>query len=148
MKKINYLCFSILLASLIQGCYGYRPSVEYTAFKNEDCKEKHQSLYLFFEGEEIAFEYEKLGLVEVEGEQFASNTEALDKLKQKAWENCANGLIKIETGYKDRERGVAFVEETEEVYSAKFYKAIAVKIIVDDNFRAKYGDGVEINLKE
>ena len=148
MKKSNYLFLTMLLTVLIQGCYGYRPSVEYTAFKNEDCEEKHQSLYLFFDGEEIAFEYEKLGLIEVEGEQFASNTEALNKLKQKAWENCANGLIKIETGYKNRERGVAFVEETEEVYSAKFYKAIAVKIIVDDDFRAKYGDGVEINLKE
>ncbi|WP_299674192.1 hypothetical protein [uncultured Tenacibaculum sp.] len=148
MKKNNYLLLCLLLCVLLQSCYGYVTSVDYTAIKNENCNEKPKLMYLFFEGEELPFNYEKLGVLEVEGERYASNSEVLEELKREAWGKCANGLIKINSGYKEREQGVVFVSETEETYRAKFYTAIAVKISLNEDFIAKYGEGLPVTFKE
>lgn len=136
---------------MLYGCavtYGDYTSNQYTQIQPNDCSEKASSIYLFYEGEQLDFDYVKIGEVETEGEEYARNSEVLDYIKYEAWRNCANGLINIRDGYKDREQGYLFDfdSDSEEIYSSKYYHAIAVKIKVDSIFLEKYGNGVDTSF--
>ena len=97
-----------------------------TLLNTVDCQEKAQSILLYFQGEPIAFEYDKIGLIEVDGAQYASDEEILNYMKYYAWENCANAVINIEVDYKTKVENR--YEEEKEYYDAKIYRGLAVKI--------------------
>jgi hypothetical protein len=146
MRKYTLLVLIILTAIVNNSCvvtYGDSTRGEYTAIQEYNSIEKDSSIYLFYNGEQLDFQYRKIGEVESEGSEYASNTEVLNYLKYKAWENGANGLINIKSDYKNREQGVLFNSESEDIYNSKYYSAIAVKIAVDSAFLAKYGNGTD-----
>ena len=149
MKKI-YLAILLVGASImLQGCftYGEFTASQYTKINSSICATPPSSMYLFFEDEQIPFSYEKVGLVEAQGHEFASYEEVLDHLQYQAWENCANALLFIKSGYTDRIQGYFGPDvHIEEVYASKYFEAIAVKIDIDDEFLYHYGYGEDMSF--
>ena len=139
MKKPKLIA-KLLLMVYATSCmpYGTLTQVNYTQLQKSPCAEKSNRIYLFFKGEQYDFNYEKIGLIEVNGRAYANEAEVLDYMKKKAWEQCADAIINIEIGETTRESGISFVEETEEVYRSKMYRGIAVNIYEDSTFFKKY----------
>jgi len=139
MKNLLYLT---LMGFLFSGCamtHGDYIKTEYTRLRNDPCKVPSGQMYLFFEGENIDFEYTRLGHVEAIGDRYADNQEILDHLKYKARENCANGVINIQKGLRDRTEGVGLSDEHDKPYDAHTFQGVAVQIDADSLFLEKYG---------
>lgn len=132
---IMWLPFFLLSCSSFSKQY---PISEYTPLAKNPCNELDSSLYLFFEGEKLDFNYTKIGYVEVVGSKYDMDFELLNHLKYKAFSNCANGLINIETGYKQREERLTDDNDNKVFYDAKYYKALAVRINTDSTFLSKH----------
>ncbi len=128
------LCFLVTNQSLGQ--------TSYNAFRSYYCQTKPESFYLFFEGESIDFNYEKLGEVQTYAALGSSNQILLDRIKYEAWRNCANGLILIKNGHA---RGSDIDPSTVEA-DLKYYTAIAVRIDVDSKFKTRHGNGVNMGF--
>lgn len=145
MRSTLYRIFLLYLTPLfLVSCfvsYGDNTYSQFTMIHPHPCPEYDSAIYLFFEGEVLNLKYKKIGQVEVQGERHATNEEILNHLKYAAWQNCANGLINIKGGYKERDEGYLFNEGTKETYSSKYYTAIAVKIKIDSAFISEYGEG-------
>ncbi len=106
----------------------------YTSIRQVNCSEKSSEFYLFYEGEATPFNYEKIGEVSSnEYSSFYTDQELINNLKYSAWENCANGLILIKSGFTGEE-------------ARKYYSAVAVRIQVNSDFRKKYGTGSDMQF--
>lgn len=121
-----------IIALTLNSCgYGYSTTERFTPFdpsqKDIKCNYIPEKVDLYFEGEKIDFEYEKLGVIEVTGQQYANDAEMLEKLKKLAKEKCCDAIINLKRGYVDRERGMAFSSEPTEKYSAITYFGLGVK---------------------
>lgn len=139
------LSISIIITSCL--AYGNDASSQYSVLRKESCDETPTELYLFFEGEQLDFSYEKLGLIEIQGAQYDSNQQLLALLKKEAANNCANGIIKIDQSFRDRTEGIVFASETEETYSSKVLTGIAVSIDENKVFLQKYeNQAVEVSV--
>lgn len=146
MKITTQILLLFLVGATLSSCsvtYGDYDYGEYTRIDSIHCIDPPASIYLFYEGEPLDFEYVKLGEVESSGAKHSSNASVLDHLKYKAWINCANGLINVSAGYRDREQGTLFHSDLEEIYSSRYYHAIAVQIETDSAFVSKYGLGMD-----
>ncbi|MGX7667996.1 hypothetical protein [Flavobacterium pedocola] len=130
MKKTIRLTLIILSCITIQSCgFGYSVSQNFTPLKNTTatCDNPPQNVELFFEGEKIDFEYEKVGMIEVQGEQFSNDAELLEKIKTLSKSKCCDAIITLKKTYIDRERGLVFSSEPTQKYSAIVYHGLAVK---------------------
>ncbi len=65
---------------------------------------------VFFDGEPLTFEYDKMGIIEVKGDQYCTTANLLDHLKYEAMKNGANGVIGVKDGYATRQSGSAFFQ--------------------------------------
>ena len=90
------------------------------------------------ENEKIDFEYERIGLIDVQGGEFVDLTEVMNELKHRGWQNCANAIINVSQSNTIRESGTAFVDETQELYSSKVMTGMAVRIELTESFRSGY----------
>jgi hypothetical protein len=115
--------------------YGDRTSSNITRLTQDTCKLPAKHVLLFFDGEPIDFKYDKIGLVEAEGAENVSNEKVLDYLKYEAWKNCADAIIKVKPGYKDREQGTLFDKDSERVYASKVFSGLAVRIQRDSTYK-------------
>lgn len=150
MNKINLGLLLISVSIISQSCftYGEFTQSQYTSVTNSsNCQNKPSTMHLFFESEQPNTSYKKIGIVEAQGREFASYEEVLDHLKYQAWQNCANALLHIRSGYTDRVQGIVSPNEyIEEVYTSKYFEAVAVKINVDDSFIQQYGYGEDMSF--
>ncbi len=129
---ITICLFSILLSGCSVIFHGFDTDVSYTELSKPDCLvENIRETTLFFNGEPIHFSYKKKGLIEVTGSNSDTDNEILQKLKEEAKLKCADAVIAIQSGYIDRKSGIIFDfdEENKTIYTARFYKGIAVKIL-------------------
>ncbi len=127
---------ALLLSILSSSCvvYGEHTTSDFAPIVEKPCLHKEENgMYLFTENEEINFAYEKIGIVEAAGGEFAKLDEVLDELKYLAWNNCANGIINIKRKSSIRETGTTFMDD-EETYASKLLTGTAVRIVVDDEF--------------
>lgn len=116
--------------------------ISYTPFKSINYQAKSAAFYLFFEGESIHFNYEKIGEVQTYNSMETNNKIMLDRIQYVAWKNCANGLILIKSGHaKGSDSGPETVEA-----DLKYYSAIAVRINIDNDFKARYGEGTNMTF--
>ena len=117
-----------LLSACVISCtpYGHRTQSGFSKLGQDTCSQKPQKVDLYFAGENVQFEYEKVGLVEALGGESASPQEVLDYLKYEAWRNCADAIIGIETNSATRERDTPFLTETQQ-YRSRVYSGLAVK---------------------
>ncbi len=88
---------------------------------------------VFFEGEPIAFDYDKMGIIEVKGDQYCTTANLLDHLKYEAMKNGANGVIGVKDAYATRQSGLLFSKTPPTEYSSHIYSGIAVKLKVKDS---------------
>ena len=141
MKKMVYLLLISVTCSSCLVTHGDYLRTEYSPLNVTDCNPTPGNVYLFFDDEEIDFEYTKLGHVEAIGDRFSDNNEVLESLKYKAWQNCANGVIQIRKGTRYRREGMGLTtDETDIEYNANTFHGLAVQIDVDSTFLAKYGN--------
>ncbi|MEO9483814.1 MAG: hypothetical protein ABJG47_10230 [Ekhidna sp.] len=134
------LLSSIAIILFATGClsYGGNTRSDFSPFKEVICDEKSDELYLFMENEKVDFEYERIGLMEIQGGQFSSLNEVMNELKRTAWENCANAIINVSQSNATRESGTAFVEESEEQYTSKILTGMAIRVDLSKSFKADH----------
>lgn len=132
MKRTLPLLSLSLIALLLQSCgFGYSINEKYTPLEAEQavvsCKQVPDKVTLLFEGEKIDFEYEKQGMIEVQGDRFATDAELLERLKKLAKSKCCDVIINLKKNYVNRESGLLFTSEPTDQYSAITYFGLAVK---------------------
>lgn len=135
-KRNLFLVTPILFTS----CYGYYSSVKFvdltekktvlTVKDEEACLKSATEVKLFFEGEPINFEYERIGLIEVNGSSSANDKEVIDELKKEAKKKCCDAVIGIRNSQVEVGQGLLFITEEKDEYKYKSitYSGIAVKI--------------------
>jgi hypothetical protein len=142
MKRLLFYFLTFALLPLLSSClvsYGDTTSSSIVADAPAPCTRRADRVQLFYDGEPVNFRYERVGLVEAQGEQFASNDKVMDFLRYKAWHNCADAIIAVRKNYKDRTSGTLFdSSENETNYSAPVFSGIAVRIVRDSTFEALY----------
>ena len=111
------------------SCIGYYPKEVFTPLQNKtiDCVKNDSLVDLYFEGEPITFEYEKIGLIEVHGASSDNDADVILLLKKLASEKCCNAVIGIKKGNTVRESGLAFVEKNEYTYNSTTYFGVGVR---------------------
>lgn len=137
------------ISILVQGCVSYGESIksDFASLRDVPCQVKSNEMFLFMENEPLDFEYEKIGIIEIQGAEYSKLTEVMDELKYQAWSNCANGIINVSQSNTFRESGSAFVDGTERTYSSKVFTGIAVSIEVDEAFiEANQSNEVDMNF--
>ncbi len=132
IMKIIFRTITVLLVVFtLNSCgFGYSIGEKFTPLNPSQtpttCATLPKNVDLFFEGEKIDFEYEKQGLIEVQGDRYANDAELLEKLKKMAKSKCCNAIINLKKNYIDRESGFVFSNEPTEKYSAISYFGIAI----------------------
>jgi len=132
VKKVfrKVLVFIVVL-SLTSCGFGYSIDEKFTPLNPSQtqvvCATLPENVELFFEGEKYNFEYEKQGMIEVQGDRYAKDAELIEKLKKLAKSKCCDAVINLKKNYIDRESGFIFSNEPTEKYSAISYFGIAVK---------------------
>ncbi len=130
MKKSSKLAAVSGLVLAFQSCgFGYSVHQSFTPLDKTEvnCEAVPGTVELVFEGEKAGFEYDKIGLVEVQGEKGSNDAELLEKIKLLAKSKCCDAILNLKKEYTDRERGIVFSDEPDEKYSAITYHGIAVK---------------------
>lgn len=131
MKKIIKPTAFLAIAFALQSCgFGYSVHQSFTPLDKTtaiNCDVVPGNVELLFEGEKFDFEYEKVGVVEVQGEKTSNDAELLEKIKILAKNKCCDVIINLRKTYTDRERGIIFSDEPDEKYSAITYYGIAVR---------------------
>lgn len=95
-----------------------------------ECTQKSDTLNFLFLGEKVDFEYERIGLLRVEGEQLTSGDRILDQLKYQAWNNCADALINITV-----DSGInSSMNQTGNIRTSNTFTGLAVRIVKDSTF--------------
>lgn len=125
MKKSFFYILPII--GLLTSCLGYSTYAKFTPLSNEvKCEAKPTEVELYFEGETINFEYEKVGLIEAKGGYTDNEKEIIPALKKEAANKCCNAIIGLKKGYLTEEMGILFTTEKPEKYQAIVYNGIAV----------------------
>jgi len=141
MKPVLLFLFISVACTSCLVSHGDYLRTEYTPINPAECDPTPGNVYLFFEDEELDFEYTRLGHVEAIGDRFSDNPDILEKLKYTAWEHCANGVIQIKKGSRYRREGRGLTTSEHDIaYSANTFYGIAVKIETDSVFLGKYGN--------
>lgn len=128
---INLIGLSIF-ALVIQSCgYGHSVVQNFTPLdataKTINCETPPQNVELVFEGEKVNFEYEKIGVIEIEGESFSTDKEVMEKIVKLAKTKCCDAIINLKRDRTNRESGLLFTTEYDRKYSAITFHGIAVR---------------------
>lgn len=127
----------LILTIIFSGCisYGNYTKSELISVTEYSCNQKSDTLSVLFEGEKFDFEYDRIGLVKVEGKRYTSDDEVLNHLKYQAWRNCADAIINISLGSKTREEGmILFSGDDDDDYTSTVFTGLAVRIRKDSSF--------------
>lgn len=132
MKKATLLITSLFALHLLQSCgYGHSVVKNFTPMdatvKTITCETPPENVQLVFESEKVNFEYEKIGIIEVEGERYSTDKEMLEKITLLAKTNCCDAIINLKRDRTDRQSGLLFTSEYDHNYSAITYHGIAVR---------------------
>ena len=143
LKSVFNFLVVVGLSAILNSClmtYGTYTQTEKTMFHNAPCDKKTDSLYLFFEGEQLNFKYQKLAFLEVKGDENAGTKEVLNEMRLEARNMCANGIININHDVRLRESGryFDFDEDSKDIYDSKTMTGLAVLIETDSVFLAKH----------
>ena len=132
MNKTIKIATVSILAVLLQSCsFGYDIQQKFTPLDTTAepivCETPPADVDLIFEGEKLDFEYEKIGVIEIQGEQNSNDKEMLEKVKQMSRSKCCDAIINLKRTYTNRTSGLLFKNEYDHDYSAITYHGIAVR---------------------
>lgn len=130
-NRIKFLGLAVL-AVIVQSCgFGYSAVQNFTPLDTTattiNCETPPQNVELIFEGEKVNFDYDKIGVIEVQGDQTSNDKEMLEKIKVLSKSKCCDAIINLKRTYTDRQSGLIFNSEYNRDYSAITYHGIAVK---------------------
>ncbi len=132
MKKYFFyfllLAFQFVFLSSCFVTYGDNIQKSYTQIKIDTNQVLKKSVLLYFDNEEIKYQYIKLGYVEVKGAENSNNQELLDHLKYEAWRNGANAIINVNDNFSSRQSGTYLNKESKINYDSHIFKGIVVKL--------------------
>lgn len=118
----------IVAITALSSCGVTFPRTGYTSLQKVKCEKKPDYIHLYFQGEKVDFEYEKIGMIEVVSGRSESNDKMLDYLKYRAWLHCADAVINVRHDYKSTTSSSGDdITTTEE----KIFFGLAVKLVVD-----------------
>lgn len=130
----------MIIPVVLTSCYGYYTAAKFvdltdnkTAFSSKDeeaCLKSDVEVKLYFDGEPINFEYERIGLIEANGASSANDKEVIEELKKEAKRKCCDAVIGIRNSQVQREQGLLFITDEKDEYKYKSitYSGIEVKI--------------------
>ena len=129
MKQINYLIL-IIFALILESCaVGYSVGRDFTPLNitTINCDIPPENVDLFFEGEKIDFEYEKIGMIEIKGQYASTNAELINEVKKIAKSKCCDVVINLKKVYVDRDRKILFSDVPTEKYTSITFNGLAVR---------------------
>ena len=126
-KTILSISYIILLVFFNSCAIGYSVEKNFTALTTTSCDTIPQNIELFFEGEKINFDYEKIGLIEIKGEYSSTNDELIEEVKKMAKNKCCDAVIHLKKNYADRDKVLLFTDVPNEKYTSIIYNGIAVR---------------------
>ncbi len=132
MLKIIKSFLLLFLFISLNSCIGYSTSNVFTELKQSsvvNCETLPENVEIYFDSETIPFSYEKIGLIEVQGDEYPNEKEILKKLKNLAKSKCCDAIIGIKKNYISRESGLLFSNEPTREYKTISFNGIAVKKI-------------------
>lgn len=127
---MNKSLFVFGIALLFTSCLGYYPKGIFTPTKEgykPDCAGNTAEVQLLFDGEPVSFEYERIGIIEIQGEYTGNETDQLKSLKALAQSKCCDAVIGIKKSYVKREVGLVVSNEPNQTYNAVSFSGVAVK---------------------
>lgn len=95
----------ILLSSIYlfaAGCQSYIPyqgDTIFTSTSQEPCLGRESEIQIFPSSAQLDFNYQKIGLIELNLGPNSNKEIKIDRLKYEAWKNCANAVIHVSTDY-------------------------------------------------
>lgn len=144
MQKIAFFLLLIFLPS----CYGYNVVEHFTPLEAaRPCDNMPEGIFLFFDGEQTDFRYERIGTISVLGTPTTTGAENLNRLKTLASDHCADGVIGIQMGHGNRAVGT-YLDNDEANFPANEIRGLAVKIKRDSAFNAKYGHMAHYDFRQ
>lgn len=131
MNKPGKLILLSAIAFIVESCsYGYNVIQNFTpldAAQTVNCETQPENVELVFEGEKVNFEYEKIGVIEVQGEWTSKDPEMLEKIKVLAKSKCCDAIINLKRDRANRDAGMLFTSDYDHHYAAIIYHGIAVR---------------------
>lgn len=97
--KAKILVFSLLL--ILQSCVlNYNVNRVFDPISNThiNIKDRANNIEVYFDGEPINFEYDRVGIVNVRLSSAVDRSHLISHLKYEAWKNGANALIAVKIG--------------------------------------------------
>jgi hypothetical protein len=140
---ITALCFSSCIAT-----HSPIQTGNFTPLSSTPCQDKPTYIHLFFEGEKIDFDYEKVGLIESTSSGTSFTEAILDDMKYQAWQNCADGIIQIKKTQKYWESSAVTDSNhvRNDVYNTTSFTGIAVRILPDATISKKYENKIDTSF--
>jgi hypothetical protein len=132
MQRILKSFILLFLVISLNSCIGFSSKDIFTELKDPkavNCQNLPENVELYFDSETILFSYEKIGLIEVQGDGYLNDKEILEKLKKLAKSKCCDAIIGIKKNYISRESGLLFTDQHTNEYKTISYNGIAVKKI-------------------
>lgn len=127
MKEIN-ISITVIAFILFNSCsVGYEVSKTFTPITALNCDTITSKVNLYFEGEKIDFEYEKIGLIEIQGNYSSKDVDLIEEVKKIASSKCCDAVINLKKNYIDRDKKLLFTDVPDEKYTSTVYNGIAVR---------------------
>jgi len=129
MKTFFRLLTVAIVSILLHSCVGYNPHEIFTPLKTDykdNCPSPPTEVQLLFEGEPVNFQYERVGLIEVQAEYTGREEDQLKTITNLAKSKCCDAVIGIKKGYVTREMGLVFTTEPNQTFQAVSFSGIAV----------------------
>jgi len=137
---------------MLSGCMTYGDLTTTSYSGQNQLQTKSERFYMFFNSEHLDFNYQELGQVKTVSNRTDTETEVLERMAYEAWNNGANAIILIESSTEERNEGTVDLlltdeceEESDIYYDAVVFEGQAVYTEITDEFRAKYGEGVDMH---
>jgi hypothetical protein len=131
LKHLFYFLIFAFQFVFLSSCfvtYGDNIQKSYTLIKVDSTQLFKKPVLLYFDNEEINYQYIKLGYVEVKGAENSNNQELLEHLKYEAWRNGANAIININDNFSSRQSGTYLNKESKINYDSHIFKGVAIKL--------------------
>lgn len=97
-----------------------------------------ETIHVFYEGEDLDFKYQKIGMVEVKSYYKDSNV-LQDELVGKAHALCANAIILVRVRRQNED--LSFFDDETDYETVKYLEGIAVWVDKDAAFLRRHGVG-------
>jgi hypothetical protein len=132
---------------LFSSCAVDSYHVNSVSLTSTPCPSPVKGVYVFFEGEKIDFDYERVSLLEAEGSSVNTTEKGLISFKNAARDHCANVIINLKKGNRISSVSSSNGTNTSSINSVPTMEGLAVRVKIDSAFVAKYGIGDTTDYK-